>query len=121
MPIVEYEALDLSAAANAGDQAFGGAPRPERGAREGHGLPFALGTAGAPAERWLVALGPGGHDAPVAVDVGRQVRWLVFAHVLVDASREAPATLGREAARYELRLAGGASETAVIRDRFEIA
>ena len=116
---MDYVALDLSAAANAGLEAFGDNPAPTWGPALWHGLPFRLGGED-PDAPWLVALGDGGADAG-SVTVGQCVNWVIFAHVLADAPREAPETLGRPVAEYHFVYASGPSEIVPIRDRFEVA
>jgi len=102
----DYEPLDLVALATV---PFPGvAP----GAADWHGLPFAVaGNA--------VELAPGGN--PVALEVGSRVEWVLFAHVLADAPREAAHTLGAVVATYVFELDGANPIEVPIRDRFEIA
>jgi hypothetical protein len=117
---MDYVALDLSEAANAGLEAFGDNPAPPSGEALWHGLPFRLGS-GDPSVPWLVALGPGGADSR-SLTLQRRAEWLIFAHVLVDAPREAPATLGHTVAEYAFSYEdGGAPLVVPIRDRFEVA
>ena len=116
---MDYLALDLSDAANAGLEAFGDNPAPPWGPALWHGLPFQLGGQD-PAAPWLVALGDGGADSR-SIAVGQHVTWVIFAHVLADAPREAPETLGKTVAEYEFVYATGPSLSVPIRDRFEVA
>ena len=117
---MDYVALDLSEAANAGLEAFGDNPAPACGGAIWHGLPFRLGS-GDPSSPWLIALGPGGAESR-SLTLQRRAEWMIFAHVLVDAPREAPATLGRTVAEYEFAYAdGGAPLIVPVRDRFEVA
>ena len=117
---MDYVALDLSEAANAGLEAFGDNPAPACGGAIWHGLPFRLGS-GDPSSPWLIALGPGGAESR-SLTLQRRAEWMIFAHVLVDAPREAPATLGRTVAEYEFAYAdGGAPLIVPVHDRFEVA
>ena len=102
----DYEPLDLTAVANTQLESL------SAGAVEWHGLPFLIG------ER-AIELVPGGE--PVTIDIDAKVQWVLVAHVLTDAPREAPETLGRSAATYVFELDGGESVEVPIRDRFEIA
>lgn len=116
---MDYVALDLSIAANAGLEAFGDNPAPSWGPALWHGLPFRLGGED-PSAPWLVALGPGGAESR-SVPIARHATWVIFAHVLVDAPREAADTLGQAVAAYEFEFDSGPAELVTIRDRFEIA
>jgi len=114
----DYEPLDLSAYCNAGPEASGRPNHtPLTGEQTFHGLPFLIGGGeGKPA---FIALGPGA--APVTIPVGQTVRYLIFAHALLESRLTDGDPVGRTVARYVFVYTDGQREEVPIRERFEIA
>ncbi len=112
----DYEALSVIGLCNAPAGVLGEDGARHLGAQVYRGAPFQVGDA----ERGLLALlGEGGHRAPVRLDVGRTVRTLVFAHVLLDTELHRGGVPGETAATYVVRYADGVETELPIRERFE--
>lgn len=117
----DYQPLDLSPHCNAGAEVY----EPEKRATMPsgrvllRGLPFQIG-ADQPAERCLLALGPGGAEQPVEVQVGAAARHILFAHALLDSRLLENGPVGDMVATYVVRYAGGDELRLPIRERFEI-
>ena len=86
-----YTPLDLSAAHNAGLDVLGGSG--PLGARAFRGLPFQLGT---DPQKCVVACGEEGAE----ITIGREAKWLVVAHRLLESGIGDNGPLGVEVARY---------------------
>lgn len=112
----EYEPLNLESVANAGAEAL---PSLDDSADVlWHGIPFRLGRHESEVP-YAIKLTP--ESGTLAIPVEQTaIRWLLFAHVLVDAPREAADTLGKPAAFYVFEFDGGETIEIPIRDRFEI-
>ena len=111
-----YTALDLNAHYNAGLDLIGGDG--PLGAQVFRGLPFVLGE---DSGRCLIACGGGQGDGSVEIALGRRVTWLVVAHRLLESGLSENGPLGVEVAEYSFEYEDGEGETAIVRDRFEIA
>ena len=114
----DYEPLDLSAVYNAGAEVLGDLERPPAGSQSFHGIPFLMGD-GDGGGRTVIALG--GSAARVVIPVGRKARRLLFAHRLGEWDNTQPERAGQEVAEYVVNYSDGRTETALIRERFEIA
>ncbi len=116
----DYEPIDLSEWCNVGAEIC--APQtPAIGEQQFRGLPFQIGSeAGRPC---FLAFGPEApyYTRPVSVSVGRTVRHVLFAHVLLDSRLHEGDPPGREVARYVFVYADGVRVEAPIRERFQIA
>lgn len=85
-----------------------------------HGLPFQFGAV-AGDDPFLVGFGPRAHDGPVEIPLGRHVRWIVFAHRLLESRLLEGEAVGRLIAVYQFRYANGEQLEVPIRERFEIS
>jgi hypothetical protein len=130
-----YVALDVSGSCNArsSDLAAGtaplGAPSPQMvpflvGRRQFRGLPFLVGRDEAPdgaADLILLGGSDAGAGAPLSFEVGREARWLIFVHRLIDTTVYTGGPVGTVVATYTVRYADGSSVEVPIRERFEIS
>ena len=115
----DYEPLDLSAVYNAGAEVLRDVDPPPTGAQSFHGIPFLLGGGEGGGDQTVIGLDGG--TSSVVIPVGRRARRLLFAHRLGEWDNSQPERAGQEVAEYVVHYAGGRTETALIRERFEIA
>jgi hypothetical protein len=108
-----YEPVDLSAACNAGLNVLGDEPGdPALGRVDLRGLPFLIGSE--PERCFLLPA------AAVSVGIGRLAPRVIVAHRLLEPGAPAGHAAGQVVADYVFHLAGGATVTVPIRERFEI-
>ncbi len=121
--MTDYRPVELLSLCNAGVDAL---PPLEHEAPIGRqllqGLPFDIGGAEPSPRRCLIRCGAG--SGPVTIPIGRACHTVIVAHALTESRLPAGGPLGRPAATYTFRSAGGGTDGAAavaIRERFEIA
>jgi hypothetical protein len=115
-PMSSYQPVDLSALCTAGLDVLGDeAGDVPLGQVDLRGLPFLIGPEPRSADRCFLL-----PDAPTSVAIGRQTRWVIVAHRLLEPGGPAGHAVGQPVADYVFHLAGGEAVTAPIRERFEI-
>ena len=113
-----YEPLDLTAVCNAGVDFLGPNATLPLGEQSFRGLPFHIGD---DLNNCLLAGGGALGGAVLEVPVGRQARWLIVAHRLLESHIEDNGPVGEAVAAYSFQYADGRVEEVAVRDRFEIS
>lgn len=122
MPVPEYEALDLTAACNAGLEVLDGLRTPPVGERVFHGIPFRIGPDEESSACFVVAE-PG--EPAREVPIMRRAERLLFVHRRLHegdrrgGERDAPMP-GTVVAAYAIRLEGHGELSLPLRERYEI-
>lgn len=116
----DYQPLPLDTHCNAGVSFLAPNTHPSVGACTFHGLPFQVGPAESNPDRCLIGFESGATE-PVTLAVGNTVRYVLFAHVLIESKLREGEPVGREVAVYTFRYADGTELQQTIRERFEIA
>ena len=114
-----YEALDLSAVCNAGDELLNG--QVPRGEQLFCGLPFLVGSTALEGKNRFVAGGGELGTQGISIPVGKQVCWAVVAHRLLESRIREGGAIGETVAEYCFYLEGGEQVRVPIRERFEIS
>ncbi len=113
---VDYEPLDISSLCNGGADLLESDADVELGRVTMRGLPFLVGAEGTAAgDTCFISLD--GSDSSVKVPIGKAVRNVVVAHLVVG---EPEGSLGPEVADYVFRRTDGSEERAPIRAGFQI-
>ena len=114
----DYEPLDLSTVYNVGVELFEDGDPPPTGLQSFHGIPFLMGG-GEGDSQAVIALND--RTTSVVIPVGSTAHRLLFAHRLTEWDSTRPEHAGQEVAEYRVNYADGQTETAFVRERFEIA
>ena len=132
---MEYEPLVLSAQCNAGIELYNAdnlqadgtylqplPSSPPIGAQLFHGLPFLIGDEQTTGLKCFLGFGQRDklYSHPVTIPVGREARYVIFAHALLETELWRGGPLGEVIATYVFHFADGKDITAPIRERFEI-
>lgn len=132
---MEYEPLVLSATCNIGIDLFRSdnlesdgtylqplPDSPPTGAQTFHGLPFLIGDKQTTGQKCFLGFGQGGslYSQPVTIPVGREARYVIFAHALLETELWRGGPLGEVIATYVFHFSDGKRIAAPIRERFEI-
>ena len=116
----DYVTIDLSQHCNVNaswvkqDEEF---PRGELSLR---GLPFQIASDEKNQARFL-GFGSGGYSSPIEIPINRHVRWVIFAHRLMESKILEGELPGREICSYGFKYSEGVEVRAPIRERFEIS
>ncbi len=113
---MDYEPLDLFPLCNGGPELLEDGDDVELGRVTMRGLPFLVGAPGEQADgSCFITLG--GSESGVTVPIGKAVRNVVVAHLVVD---EAESPLGADVAEYVFRRSDGSEDRASITAGFQI-
>jgi hypothetical protein len=82
--MADYEPLELSRLCNVGIEVLPPAAKPLIGEQMLHGLPFLIGSPTENDNSCFVGLGPGLHEGPLRVPVGRTAQSVLVAHTQLD-------------------------------------
>ena len=95
---------------------------PPIGAQTFHGLPFLIGDKQTTGQKCFLGFGQGRslYSEPVTIPVGREARYVIFAHALLETELWRGGPLGEVIATYVFHFADGKRIAAPIRERFEI-
>ena len=114
--MAEYEPLDLSSLCNSGLEALGDDADAPVGRQEFHGLPFLIGGRDSTASSQCFLMLREGHA--VSVPVGKQARYVVFAHRLMQSDLMEGKGLGRVVAEYVFHYSDAEQVRIPVRERF---
>ena len=113
-----YEPLDLSPLYNVGLDFLGTGAKVLLGSQSLRGLPFQIGE---DAASCLVGGGGSLGVDKLEIAVGRQVRWLIVAHRLLESRIDENGPIGEKVAEYAFHFEGGDVVQVPVRERFEIS
>ena len=82
------------------------------------GLPFMIGSSGA--DQIFLGFGQGGYQESFKIPIHKPVRWVIFAHRLLESHILSGEPIGRVIAEYIFTFADGKQTAVPIRERFEI-
>jgi len=126
-----YQSLDLTQWTNVGPkwvEQEQQAPIPDwppaagdfpRGLQQFHGIPFQIGEEGNNSP--FMGFGRKGHQRSVTVPIKNNLRWMIFAHRLLETHLHEGEDPGREIARYKFHFVNGEVVSVPVRERFEIS
>jgi hypothetical protein len=119
MAAIEYTPLDLSSLCTAGLDGIPEREVPPIGPHTFHGLPFHVGAKDSTGKPCFVKLSVG--DPALSIEIGdRTAHHLIFAHRQLESRLMQGGPLGEVVAHYTIHYGDGTSESAAIRERFEI-
>ena len=116
----DYLPLELTQFCNVGIAFITEAAQPLIGSQTWHGLPFTVGSPQPNPARCFIGF-DSGEDTSVTIPIGAAVRYIIFAHALLESRVREGENIGRIVANYIFRFTDGQVEHVPIRERFEVA
>src|SRR5262245_27293712 len=113
----DYQSLDLTQFYNVGTMFIREGAELLMGRQMWHGLPFTVGGATPDPSRCLIGFGSEEDTGPT-IPVGAAVRYVIFAHALLESAVREGENIGRVVANYSFRFGDGQVERVPIRERF---
>src|SRR5262245_34464408 len=117
LPMHDYLPLRLTQFCNVGTEFISEGAQPLIGSQTWHGLPFTVGSTQPNPARCFIGF-DSREDTSVTIPVGAAVRYVIFAHALLESRMREGENIGRVVANYIFCFTDGQVEQVPIRERF---